>query len=71
MSSRCGRFCHSRGANVKPGNFLGLFTAENTEDAEKFLSADSLGPDLHRFSSIRKRGNEKIERRFLLMLKLA
>jgi hypothetical protein len=44
-------FCHPGGANVKPGISPGLLTAE------KLLSADSLGPDLHRFPSIRKRGN--------------
>jgi hypothetical protein len=33
-------FCHPGGANVKPGILQGLLTAENTENAEKLLSAD-------------------------------
>ena len=62
MYVRVRKFLPSARRECKAGNFLGLFTAENTEDGEKLSSADSLGPDLHRFSSIRK---EEIATSFL------
>ena len=59
---RVRKFLPSTQWECQAGNFSGLLTAENTEDGEKLLSADSLGPDSHRFSSIRK---EEIATSFL------